>query len=34
MYDLLTMRKTGVNWANILPEYARTLNQERKEEPS
>ena len=26
------MRKTGVNWAKRLPEYARTLNQEVKEE--
>ena len=25
------MRKTGVNWAKCLPEYARTLNQEVKE---
>ena len=34
-YDLLTMRKTGVNWAKCLrPEYARTLNQEVKEELS
>ncbi|KAL9958205.1 hypothetical protein ACROYT_G035186 [Oculina patagonica] len=34
MYDLLTMRKTGVNWAKCLPEYARALNQEVKEELS
>ena len=33
-YDLLTMRKTGVNWAKCLPGYARTLNQEVKEELS
>lgn len=31
MYDLLTMRKTGANWAKCLPEYARALNQEVKE---
>ena len=29
-YHHLTMRKTGVNWAKCLPEYARTLNQEVK----
>ena len=34
MYDLLTMRETGVNWAKCLPEYARTLNQESKVELS
>lgn len=28
------MRKTGVNWAKYLPEYARTLSQEVKEELS
>ena len=33
-YDLLTMRKTGVNWAKCLPEYARALNQDVKEELS
>ena len=32
MYDLLSMSKTGVNWVKCLPDYARTLNCEPKEE--
>lgn len=34
MYDLLSIRKTGVNWVKCLPDYARTLNDELKEELS
>ena len=34
MYDLLSMSKTGVNWVKCLPDYARTLNSEPKEELS
>ena len=33
-YDLLSMSKTGVNWVKCLPDYARTLNCEPKEELS
>ena len=34
MYDLLSLSKTGVNWVKCLPDYARTLNCEPKEELS
>ena len=34
MYDLLSMSNTGVNWVKCLPDYARTLNCEPKEELS
>lgn len=31
-YDLLSMKKKGVNWAKTLPTYCRILNEEKKEE--
>ena len=34
MYDLLTMKNGGVNWVKSLPEYAKTLNEEPREELS
>ena len=34
MYDLLTMKNGGVNWVKLLPEYAKTLNEEPREELS
>lgn len=34
MYDLLSLRKTEVNWVKCLPDYARTLNDEPNEELS
>ena len=34
MYDLLSMSNTGINWVKCLPDYARTLNCEPKEELS
>ena len=32
MYDFLVMKKAGFNWVKSLPEYARTLNLDPKEE--
>ena len=34
MYDLLTMKNGGVNWVKLLPEYAKTLNDEPRKELS
>lgn len=34
MHDLLVMGKAGVNWVKSLPDYARSLNQDPKEELS
>ena len=32
MYDLLAMKRKGINWAKNLPSYCRILNEEKKEE--
>ncbi|KAL9978167.1 hypothetical protein ACROYT_G015657 [Oculina patagonica] len=32
MYDLLTMKNGGANWVKSLPKYAKTLNEEPREE--
>lgn len=32
MHDFLVMGKAGVNWIKSLPDYARSLNQDPKEE--
>lgn len=34
MHDFLVMGKAGVNWVKSLPEYARSLNEDPKEELS
>ena len=32
MYDMLSMKRTGVNWVKQLPKYASISNNEGKEE--
>ena len=34
MHDFLVMGKAGVNWMKLLPEYAKSLNEDPKEELS
>ena len=31
MFDLLAMKRKGINWAKNLPSYCRVLNEEKKE---